>query len=113
VQAERKAWQPDFQVGDIFGTCWGYDQTNVEFYELVAIKGKTGTLREIAQERTTEAWETGKTIPLPGKYIGEPFQKRAQQGGFKISKSQWASKESYELKGGVRVYKPRHWSAYA
>jgi hypothetical protein len=29
--AERKAWVPDYKVGDILNTCWGYDQTNREF----------------------------------------------------------------------------------
>ena len=34
-------------VGDIFYTCWGYDQTNYDFYQVVALKGKhTLVLRE-------------------------------------------------------------------
>src|SRR5690348_2867959 len=32
-RAERKAWKPDYKVGDLFRTCWGYDQTNIEYFE--------------------------------------------------------------------------------
>lgn len=36
-------------VGDIFYACWGYDQTNYDFYQVVALRGKhTAILRENA-----------------------------------------------------------------
>ena len=31
-RAEDKAYRHDAKVGDIYRTCWGYDQTNVEFF---------------------------------------------------------------------------------
>jgi hypothetical protein len=112
-QREANKQTPDYAVGDVFGTCWGYDQTNVEFYEIVAIKGKTATLRELAQDRKETHWAQGHTVPLPGKYIGEAFEKRITPYGFKISSCQRATPESFDTVAGVKVYKPRHWSAYA
>lgn len=29
------------KVGDIFVSSWGYDQTNVDFYQVIALKGTT------------------------------------------------------------------------
>lgn len=38
------------KVGSIFYTSWGYDQTNVDYYEVVALSasGKTATLKQLA-----------------------------------------------------------------
>ena len=55
-QAARKAWVPTYKVGDIFRTCWGYDQTNVEYFELIEIRGKHGIFRELNQERIDTGW---------------------------------------------------------
>jgi hypothetical protein len=37
----------DIQIGDIFCASWGYDQTNVDFYEVVRKTAKMIELREI------------------------------------------------------------------
>ncbi|MCW7416708.1 hypothetical protein OHC89_26490 [Escherichia coli] len=38
------------RIGDIFHTHWGYEQTNIEFYQVVSLHGKkTVGLREIAR----------------------------------------------------------------
>lgn len=35
-------------VNDVFYSCWGYEQTNINFYQVVGIRGKqTVLLREI------------------------------------------------------------------
>jgi hypothetical protein len=45
----------DLRVGDLFSNSWGYDQTNVDFYQVTEIKGKTFTIREIGSKRCGEA----------------------------------------------------------
>lgn len=109
---KRKAWSPPFAVGDIFKTCWGYEQTNVEYFELVELRGKHGILREIAQERTEDGWARGKCVPLPGQYVGEPQRRLAQERGFRIDRSRFASLVPSKLVAGVRVIEPAHWTAY-
>lgn len=37
--AERAPLAQPVKVGDIFAASWGYDQTNVDFYEVIAIRG--------------------------------------------------------------------------
>jgi len=57
MKAERKAQRKtellDVKVGDLFVSSWGYEQTNVDFYQCVEVKGKTFTLAQIAS-RTVE-----------------------------------------------------------
>jgi len=65
-------------IGDIFSTCWGYEQTNVEFYEVVSLHGtKTVGLREIARQVVEEtSWCSTDVRPVPGKFIDEEVHKR-------------------------------------
>jgi len=35
------------KVGDVFRSSWGYDQTNIDYYEVIAVTGKTATICEI------------------------------------------------------------------
>lgn len=36
-----------FQVGTLLVNSWGYDQTNVDFYQVIEVKGKTVVIKEI------------------------------------------------------------------
>lgn len=38
-----------YKVGQILYSSWGYEQTNVEFYQIVAIKNKSIVIREISK----------------------------------------------------------------
>jgi len=64
-------------IGDVLNTSWGYDQTNVDFYEVVAVSGVMVTLREIAATLTETGFMCGETIPKPGHFVGEPIRRRA------------------------------------
>ena len=51
-------------VGDIFFDVWGYDQTNVDFYQVVSLKGRhTAVIRKIAGTREYEGDMYGHTSP--------------------------------------------------
>jgi len=65
------------KVGDILNTSWGYEQTSVEFYEVVAVSGVMVKLRQIAADTTETGFMSGVTIPYPGEFIGEPIRRRA------------------------------------
>jgi hypothetical protein len=105
------------EVGTIFRTSWGYEQTNVEYYEVVALIGKSMCeLREIAQERTETSWQTGETLPMPGQYIGEPIKRKICMGGGSPSVVIHQSATAYleqpiHTQFGIKIYKSRHWSA--
>ena len=78
-------------VGDIFVDSWGYEQTNVDFYQVVAKpSAKTVVVREIACERV-EGSEVSHGMadsvrPVRDAFIGKEMKKRIDKyGGFKTS----------------------------
>ena len=40
-RAKASAPAHGVKVGDVFTSSWGYDQTNVDFYKVVSLRGKT------------------------------------------------------------------------
>jgi hypothetical protein len=62
------------QVGDIYRTCWGYDQTNVEFFEVVEVKGAYAMLREVASANRDDGYGGEKCVPQSGAYLAPRFE---------------------------------------
>lgn len=114
-----KAQGHGVQVGDVFRCSWGYDQTNIQYYEVIELKGSSGAvIRELAQERDEDAFMQGSCVPLVGEYIGEPMVKRIQaayKGGASIKIYDFASAYLVkpEVHGGCKVYPSSRWTAYA
>jgi len=122
-KAERISWVPGFEIGDLFMSSWGYDQTNIDYYEVVAVSGKMLTLRKIASEAEEDGFMTGKCVPIPGQYISEPFKKLAQKGysgsgpkdGY-ISIASYANAyymKPIEYVGKAPIYEASRYSSYA
>ncbi|HFW0262113.1 TPA: hypothetical protein ACIAR3_004285 [Salmonella enterica subsp. enterica serovar Waycross] len=68
-------------VGDIFVSSWGYEQTNVSFYQVISLHGKTTvTVREIrANTHHTKSMMTGYKIPRLNDFCGEPLKRRVRE----------------------------------
>jgi len=76
-QAEKRA-PHTLNVGDILHTSWGYEQTNVEFFEITRlISARMVEIREIAQERKETGHMQGTCKPIAGRFIGEPLRRFA------------------------------------
>jgi hypothetical protein len=74
------------EVGHVLSTCWGYEQTNREFFEVTRIVGPyTVELREIAQFREPTAWEQGTCLPQLGNDIGDPIRRRARADALSVT----------------------------
>jgi len=56
------------EVGTVFVRSWGYDQTDVDFYEIVTISatGKSGKAREIKSVRVGEHGSSERVIAATG-----------------------------------------------
>lgn len=71
-KAEAKAGRK-LQVGHILYTSWGYDQTNVDFYQVTALKGETMVVvQKIEQSCAETGFMSGKALPAE-KLIGKPI----------------------------------------
>lgn len=123
----RKAWKDErkaakkvtseapnpAKVGDILVSSWGYDQTNIDWYEVVEVVGKnTVVIREIAATSQETAWCQGNCSPVKGRFVGEAKKVRVNKGAsggysVKINSFAWAH---YEARGEAAS---RHWTAYA
>lgn len=112
-RAERAAFVHPFKAGDVFSTCWGYDQTNREYYQCVEVRGKHLIVREIASGYVETQWLAGIATPMPGAFVGEPARVLAQPGGFRCPRyGHWASYDAPKLVGGVPTYAADHVSHY-
>jgi hypothetical protein len=96
IKAEKKAFKPELNIGDIYASSWGYEQTNVNFYQVVEVKGKcTIVLREIAQDyiKGTEGNMSCKVTARKDDFVNnELIQKRVTKTGVKLASYQYAYK---------------------
>jgi hypothetical protein len=69
------------EVGSILCGSWGYDQTNVEFFEVISLSAsrKTCSIRELRHDERGTAFMAGKVFPLPGEYIGPVLERKLVQ----------------------------------
>lgn len=58
-----------YKVGDIFYTSWGYEQTNIEFYQVIKATAKTLRLHCIAENKTPTDCMVGYTEPAKNEFI--------------------------------------------
>lgn len=75
------------EVGTIFYTSWGYDQTNVDFYQVVKISGLKIQVREIWGEERATGFMRGEATPVKDSFRDEKETLTVgltNSGGFKI-----------------------------
>ena len=67
------------KVGDILECSWGYDQTNIDFYQVSALVGKSSV--KLQRMACTSPGEDGfmTAVKTPTKPMGDPFTKRESQ----------------------------------
>jgi len=65
------------KVGDLMYDSWGYDQTNVDFYQVTKVKGASVWLRPIAGESVdgSQGNMSDNVKPVKDRFIGEEFRK--------------------------------------
>jgi hypothetical protein len=70
--AKRKAFVHDLKTGDILRCSWGYDQTNVEYFQVLRTVGeKKVEIRAIASESVpgTQGFMSESVKPAPGRFL--------------------------------------------
>jgi hypothetical protein len=73
-----------YAVGNVLVSSWGYEQTNVDFYQVTAIIGpRTIEVRPIAKRSTDKS--TGNSmadyvVAVPDSFTGEPTRHRTRYG---------------------------------
>ncbi len=81
-----------WQVGDVIYNSWGYEQTNIDFYQVTKVLSKSIKIRPLAQNSSDHGGpHGGKCSPIRNKFIGDEQLKRIDShyikfqhgGGFK------------------------------
>lgn len=86
--AEREAQRQfvcRWPVGTILYATWGWEQTNVDFYEVVGVRGaKTVVLRRLQSEIAEygAGAMSGYSTPVPGQYRDDAFTARAKSENY-------------------------------
>lgn len=98
-RVEAKNETHDLLEGEILVSTWGYDQTNVDFYQVVkVISDKTVIIQEIQDMSIDEnkCYMQDYRYPCRDQFVGKPMKKRARGNGVKIESFAWASRWNYE-----------------
>ena len=71
----EKAARPivSYEVGDIVYTSWGYEQTNLDFYQVVETRGKATVIVRPIGSKTIEvtSWCSESRSPVKDAFLGE------------------------------------------
>lgn len=105
---ERREFKHGLEVGSILYSSWGYDQTNVNFYEVTDVRGKMVEIREIGSKVVREQQGADYVAATPGRFIGKPLRRRPQMSGsrayVKVNNVQnaypWDGKPKYQTAMG-------------
>ena len=62
--------------GDVFVSSWGYEQTNVDVYEVVKVTAKTVILIPIERKVQLKGFMRYTVMPIPGSGKGKAFRRR-------------------------------------
>lgn len=116
--AERNA-PHNLALGDILVSSWGFDQTNIDYYQVTQLVSKSFIeVTLIAQERTYDSSMSGDCTPVIDKFVGEPIKRKVSTIGgkpyIKIDSYRSAHfEEPITVVGQVKQYRPLGWSSYA
>lgn len=125
IQDERKQKQKDLlkkpntvKVGDIFTASWGYDQTNIDYYQCTKVIGQMIEIREIRQSREGNGYMTGTCVPVPNAFIGEPMRKKVNMSATKPCVRITSFCHAYLMEpivtiAGKQIFEEYRWTAYA
>ena len=90
----RKAFEHTLKVGDILYSSWGYDQTNIDFYEVVETKGK----KTVVLRRRNVCRGPEKEFMTADVMAGPGFMTDKTQS-YRVTEGNWVRLNSYSGAG--------------
>lgn len=67
------------KIGDFFVDSWGYEQTNVDWYQVTKVSPASVWLRRVKSDRTETGYMTGECVPVKNAFIGDEKRKKLRQ----------------------------------
>ena len=114
LKKARKEFKHTLVEGDILKAIWGYDQTNVDYYQVTRVVGGASVeIRKICKVREETGYMSGTCAPAPGEFISEPMIRRVGNGNCVRVDCATASPAKFQEIAGIKVYGVDEWTAYA
>ena len=111
-RAARRCVARDLVVGDVLRSSWGYDQTNIDYFQVVKLVGKTMVeVRELNQLRESSAIDMGTCAPVVNDFAGEAVRVKAQGDHVRVGHHH-AYKMVAQVVAGAKIYNKSEWSSY-
>lgn len=110
----RKAKPRDFEVGDVLRCSWGYEQTNIDYFQVIRLVGKQSVeIRKISASREYDGQDYGSCVPNLNDFTEEAMIKKADGDRVKI----YSFASAYKMEpivnvAGAKAYGSSSWSAY-
>jgi len=92
IDKASQTLRESLRVDDILYTSWGYEQTNVDFYQVTSIRGCIVEIRPIAAEITETGFMCGTTVPVLDAFTGPARCHRIVRNYLTVGYRQWAHK---------------------
>ncbi|MCH8552930.1 MAG: hypothetical protein LAT62_13405 [Natronospirillum sp.] len=92
--------------GDIMVASWGWEQTNVDYFQVVGVAGKrTVILRPIGAVKKRDGRQlTGVSVPVPGQFEGPAFRRRVtDRDNVRIDDGRDARLVERTAEGGIKA----------
>jgi hypothetical protein len=104
----------NIEVNEIFFSSWGYDQTNINFYQVIKKTEKTILLREVEKEATAKKddFMCGQCSPIENSFKNDKTFRvnfKNAVGDSLLNKNDCSSKSYLDRWDG----KPKYFSFYA
>jgi hypothetical protein len=89
-QDERSQFSHTLKEGDILYSSWGYDQTNINYYQVIEVGQKSVKIREIGQKVVGGSAGSDSVVASPGHFIG-PAQTKIVRPGNSLRLTSYSS----------------------
>ena len=92
VERSSEEFRRSLRVGDILYSSWGWEQTNIDFYQVITIRGCTVRLQQLDQQITEDGYMCGITVPIPDAFKGKEQSHRMTKNYIRIDSCRTAWK---------------------
>lgn len=73
LNSKRDRAMIDININDILYSSWGYEQTNIDYYQVVRKTAKKLWVRKLKSTRTETGFMSGPCVPHPNEFISQEF----------------------------------------
>lgn len=107
---QRSSFENPYKIGDILDSSWGYEQTNIDFYQVTSVKGQFVTIRQIAGNREYQGQDYGTVVAVKDSFLKDSSEIRKKVTTYN-GKDGYINLTSYSS-ASLWDGQPRSWSSW-